>query len=88
MEKVLMFMIPFLIPLEGVIHFSITEPGLSEFTSYDIKYYPDTGIWSLREGRSRKKESFGSNDTMTFLKYLAARHAFNYSGNHDEDSDD
>lgn len=87
MEKVLHFMIPFLIPHEGLINFSITEPGLSEYTSYDIKYYPDTKIWSLLEGRRNKKESFGSNNTLTFLKYLAARHAFNYSGNDEEDED-
>jgi hypothetical protein len=87
MVTVLNFIMPFLIPHEDVIHFSITEPGLSEFTSYDIKYDPNTQIWSLREGRSRKKESFGSNDTLTFLKYLAARHSFDYSGDHEEDED-
>lgn len=87
MEKVLMFMIPFLIPMEdGLIHFSITEPGLSEFSCYDIKYDPQQAIWSLREGRNRRmKETFGSNNTLTFLKYLAARHAFNYSGNSEDD---
>lgn len=88
MVKVLHTMIPHLIPHEGLIHFCITEPGLSEYTSYDIKYDPDTAIWSLREGRNnRKKESFGSNDTLTFLKYLAARHAFDYSKSYEEDED-
>ena len=88
MEKVLTFMIPFLIPMEGKLKFGITEPGLSEFTSYDIVYDPTSNIWSLLEGRrSNKKESFGTNHTLTFLKYLAQRHAFNYSGNSEDDED-
>ena len=88
MEKILTFMIPSLIPHEGKLNFGITEPGLSEHTSYSIEYYPETAIWSLLEGRSRRqKESFGSNNTLTFLKYLAARHSFNYSDNDTEEDD-
>jgi hypothetical protein len=85
MEKILLFMIPFLIPYKDIIHFNITEPGLSEYNSYDIKYYPSTQVWSLREGRrDNKKEIFASNNTLIFLKYLAAHHAFNYSNDEDD----
>lgn len=86
MEQLLLFIIPSLIPLEHMIHFGITEPGLSEYTSYDIKYDPNTKVWMLREGRNnRKKESFSSNDTLTFLIYLAERHAFDYSKSYEEE---
>lgn len=88
LEDTVTFMIPFLIPHEELIHFNICDPGLSQYTSYDIKLNPETNEWSVREGRSRnKKIIFATNSTTTFLEYIGKNMSHSYGEDTEDDED-
>jgi hypothetical protein len=85
MNEILLFIIPFLIPHNNRLIFELCEPGLSEFTSYEIHFHTNTNTWNLMRGRSTKEPCFSTNDSLTFLQYLAANHSFKP---YTEDEDD